>query len=730
MEGRRKFMPHASDTSGWIATRPDEDERESFGMADFFRVIAARQRLIRNVALLTIALAFVVAMSLPTMWTTSASVMLDQRKNTIADQSSVLTALPTDAPSLQNQLQILTSRDLAGQVIDKLGLDRDPEFAGGGSAGIGARILGLIGLAVPHEGAPTASRDEVIDRFLSHLSVDSEGLSTTLSISFAASEPEKAARIANAVAETYIADQLAVKNQITNATTKWLNDRIEQLATQVQAAESAAQKYKADYNLNEAADGTPLTDQQLSAISTQVVQAKADLAQKEAAYDQVKALAQSGNAADVSQVVASPLIVQLRTQQAELVRQEGELATRYGPRHPKRIAAEKQRQDLEAKIQQEVQRISGSIANDVTVARAQVRSLEASLKQAEKNAGTQNLARVKLKALQANAASTRTMYEAFVQRMRETQDAIQTSDARIISRAPVPESPSSPKRSLIVGASIPAGLLLGIILALLADRFGGGAPARRMEYVAAPEPAPAVAPVVAVAASHAPVPAPAHESIRSLPVLGEIPNAVPTRAASYVYEWPRAAFTHAIGALVDKAANTPRTKVIAVCSAQAGEGATTIAASLARMAASKGKRVIVVDADLSAPSVAPTMELTDTQAGLTQVLTGALPLSRALAYDPHSGAAVLPPGPVTHDIQALTGSQAFGDLIGHLRKAMDLVIVDCPPVLTARNFRLIARHCDATWLVVRDGEDRPAVTHAINGLASMGAPNPGIVIAR
>ena len=67
-------------------------------------------------------------MLLPTLYSTSASVMLDPRKNNVTDLSSVLSQLPTDPSSLQNQIQILTSRDLALHVIAKLKLYDDPEF--------------------------------------------------------------------------------------------------------------------------------------------------------------------------------------------------------------------------------------------------------------------------------------------------------------------------------------------------------------------------------------------------------------------------------------------------------------------------------------------------------------------------------------------------------------------------------------------------------------------------
>lgn len=127
--------------------------------------------------------------------------------------------MPTDPASLQNQIQILTSRDLAGKVIDRLGLASDPEFAASG--GWFASV------------DPRRARDETIDNFLKLLTVDTVGLSTSLDIAFASRDAEKAARIANGVAQAYVADQVKAKHDATERATQWLIDRIQRLAIEV-----------------------------------------------------------------------------------------------------------------------------------------------------------------------------------------------------------------------------------------------------------------------------------------------------------------------------------------------------------------------------------------------------------------------------------------------------------------------------------------------------------------
>src|SRR5262249_33310072 len=121
---------------------------------------------------------------------------------------------------------------------------------------------------------------------------------------------------------------------------------------------------------------------------------------------------------------------------------------------------------------QEVRRVVETAANDRAVSAAQVASLEGSLRGAENESSDDNLARVKLKSLEANAASTRSMYQAFVERLRATQDstADQMPDARVISQAAIPEYADGPRKLFVVAAAIPASLLLGLLVALMMER--------------------------------------------------------------------------------------------------------------------------------------------------------------------------------------------------------------------------------------------------------------------
>jgi uncharacterized protein involved in exopolysaccharide biosynthesis/Mrp family chromosome partitioning ATPase len=695
-------MAFSSSTTSTGAQASGENGAGVFRFSDLLRVGVERMALILTAATVVVAVTVVALLLWPSTYAASTLVMLDQRTNSVALSTSVLSSLPTDPVSVQNQIQILTSRDLAARVIADLKLYEDPEFAKPDA------ITGEL-----------PSADAVIDNFERHLTVGAVGLSTTLNITFKSRDAKKAAAVANAIASAYLADQVNFEDEATRNTTTWLLDRIHALARQVQGAEMAVQQYRAQNNLNDTTAGGSLIDQQLIAQNAALVQARSDLAQKQAIASHINSMLATGHGADVSQVVSSPLIIQLRAQEAELLRQEAQLSSKYGPRHPKMVDIESQKANLEDKIAEEAARVGGSASNDVAVARANVGSLAASLKALEKNASSDSLKRVKLKALEANASSTRTMYEAFVTRLRETQGAVGLPSARIISTAAVPAHPSSPKRTLIAAASIPVGLLIGLLLALIAER---ASPAT-VQY----RPRATFRPAVAAAAA-----APVVDPLRGAPVIGEVPDYESLRAADVVIDRPQDSYSRAVETLLDRLAPHTRGqggKVIALTAADQGEGRTALATALARAATRRGLRAIVIDSDFQLPRAAQAMGLAQGDLGLQDVLSGTSPLSQSLARDTRSNALLLSPARLhSPNAQFLN---ALPQLIAYLKRSFDLVIVDCPAPEYASASRYFLPLSDAAVLFVRwQSTPRAAVARTIDTLSALRVPATGVVFAR
>jgi succinoglycan biosynthesis transport protein ExoP len=694
-------------------------QASGMSLVDLWRILRVRRRIILGTAVTVVTLATIIVTQLTPLYSATVVVMLDQRKNNVEDINAVLSGLPSDPAAVQNQVQILTSLELAGRVVDKMKLEQDPEF--NPSPGGWESFLKYLNptnwfRADPKTQADAQGvdlvREEIIRKFLDHLSVAPIGLSTAINVAFESRDPGQAARIANAIGSAYVEGQLEAKFEATQKATQWLSGRIGVLSRQAQVADSAVQRYKAEHGITQTAAGDSMLDRQTADINGQLVLAKADLAEKQATYDHLAALARTRSAANAAQVVASPLIATLRAQESDLNREIADLSTKYGPRHPKMLNLQAQEANLGSKIAEEVQRIVESVRNDVDVANSHVASLQASLQQLETQGAGENQAEVQLTALQSAATSARAMYEAFLGRLNQTQDreGIETPDVRVISNAQVPKSPSFPNEALVMGVSIPGGLILGLILAFTAEHLDSGF--RTSEQI---------------------------EKLLGIPVLSTIPELAGVRkflieTADVVLDKPTSSFTEAIRGLhlgltlsnVDR-----KPKVIVIASSVPGEGKTSVAVSLGRLAAKSGLKTIIVDGDLRRPNIATMMKLDAPELGIIEALTGEHTLDQCIRVDKRSAAWVLPclqspPNPA--DVLA---SEAMQKLIVNLRKVFDLVVIDSAPVVPVNDTKILSQWADAVLFVVRwEKTPREAVANALRSLADVHVPIAGIAMTR
>ena len=680
-----------------------------------------------------------VDLALTPLYKGTVIVMIDQRENKVVNVEEVLSGLPTDQASILNQIQILQSRELAWRVISKLGLDHDEEF----NPALRKSWLSYLAVLNPFFWLPDGSgafqspeekqekiRDAIITRFEKRLSVSQLQLSTALQIDFESEVPGKAARIANAIADAYVEDQLNAKFEATLKATQWLSSRLGQLADQARKAQDAVEKYKADNHITEVVgpQGSGLVsvlDQQIGALNAQLVQARTDAAQAEANLARVRSLVSSGHAAEVTQVVSSVMIGQLVQQQAELIQKEAEMSTRYGPKDPKMLDLQAEKRDLDAKIAEETSHVVGTAENDVAIARAREYSLQASLNQLESQSAIQGVARVKLRELEANAASSQALYDMFVARSKETQqqEGLQIPDARVISRSAIPTASSFPNNTLVFSVAFVASLFAGFVVAFILERLDHGFRTNARA-----------------------------EQVLGYPVLSTLPDIAPNRAlnlgaarrgggqnadtnaADLVIDRPLSSYSEAIRGLqlgiTLSNVDTPP-KVVLITSALPDEGKTTTALSLARHVAQTGLKVALVDGDLRRPSVKKIANLGDQPHDLVDVLKGDATLDQAVVKDSRSAVMILPAAKHVKNAPDLIESQAMAKLITALRARFDLVIVDSAPILPVTDTKTLTRLADAVLFVVRwEQTPRNAAADAVKSLHDIHAPIAGVALTR
>ncbi|MBX3497315.1 MAG: polysaccharide biosynthesis tyrosine autokinase [Parvibaculum sp.] len=692
-----------------------------------YRVLRKRLGLIVAIVAGVTALTMVWVYQQTPLYTAEALILLDRQKMQVTDMQAVMSGLSPDSASVDSEVQILSSRALAARVVERLRLTEDPEFNGAlrdpsilqwADPRVWLRTALLI--FEPERAPPSdealaeAGLNRAINGLLGRLTAARQRNTYVIGIGFTSVDRAKAARIANAVAETYILDQLDAKFEGTRQANEWLSQRLTELRQQVQHSERAVEIYRSEQGL-ETPSGVTLSEQELSELNAQLILARAALAEVQARYNRARQIRASGGSIEsVTDVMQSGTIPSLRQKQADLARELANLSSRYGPRHPEIVNAEAQLRDIGRQIGAEIERIMGTLQNNVAVAESRVTALEANLREVRGETGASGQALIQLRELEREAVANRTVYESFLNRFKETsqQEDFQTPDSRVISAATPPGGPSYPRKGQALALALAVSAMLGIGVALLLEHLDNGLQTGRDV-----EQALGVPHLVSI---------PATPSEKG-------PDGKPLNPLDYLLAKPLSAFSESLRSLrsalqLSNVDNPPT--VVLFTSALPNEGKTTSSSGFARAAAASGLKVVLVDCDLRHPSVHRAFGLKRPEAGLVEFLAERLDLAQVLVKDPKSDLDILPIATGTANPPDVLASSQMKLLLDRLRSDYDLVVLDSAPVLPVSDSRVLSRIADETIFVVRWNETpRDAAQAAIRELRLYDASIAGAVLA-
>ncbi len=630
-------------------------------------------------------------------------------------------ANPKGRDYFETEFEILRSRALAERVTQNLKLWERPEYTGKEPKGFSIaglvasaknRLASLIGKskkdeAVSQKPVPrseAAARAAIIDAVKSQLLVEPVLNTRLVEVTFTSTNPQLASDLANSLTQAYIDQTLQRQSTETQGTSEYLADRLAEQRQKVSASDAALQEYRERRNAGSLEDRQNIVVAKLSELNSAVTKAKTDRIAKEGSYKQLLAIRNDRQALDgFGPILSNPFVQQLKSQLADLQRQEVSLAEQYGDQHPEMIRLRSTIRPTELRLQAEIDKLVQSLQSDYLAAETQEKSLAAALEEQKREA--MNLSRMSIEygALQREATSNHEIFDGLLRQTKQAGLSVDQSKStvRVIDRAEVPRWPVRPKRVQSVLFALGGGLCFAIGLVTVLEYFD-----RRVRT-----------PDQVVSALKIPF-------IACVPKTDSHPglsNGIPSHFGE--------AFRR-IRTKVLSASNGSRGFSIVVTSTGPREGKSVVAANLAASLAKAEQRVLLIDADLRRPTVHRTFDL-PLQPGLSELLSGVKTSDRLVRPTKIAGLSIISAGGPPDNPSELLASSRFRTLLASLSSHFDWIVLDSPPVMAVADAAIVADEASSVLFVVAaDFTREDAAKIALGELASAKRKLLGAVLNR
>lgn len=648
-----------------------------------------------------IALATVVAMALggyyaigvvEPQYRATAQLTLEAQGGQVVDLQSVVSGVSTEQAALNTEIEIITSRRILGKLVDTLDLVSDPEFNSALAppspldqvAGtITAVLPGTDPAAPQNAGYEKSARDRAIDALRAKLSATVQRDTYVFNISATTGNEEKSARILNTLADLYLEDQISVKFEATEQAVAWLSTRVTELEADLREQEDSLKSARAETELisPEALEGLNL---QAKDLRERLEEMRTDVAAAREEADRLGELRAAGDRTAAVEATDDPTLRRLFN---ALNNGGAEAAAMFDQR-------------LDALVDRAEQAYERQLS--------QTNALADSYRKLQERIERQSNDLVRIEQMAREVETTRTLYETFLTRLKETtvQRGLQQADSRVLSDA-IPGAQVAPRTPLILALSMVLGLMVGAAIVLVRQFMHNTF--RGAEDV---------------------------EATTGLPVLGQIPK-MPigkrTDLIDYLRDKPTSASAEAIRnlrtSLLLSDIDTPP-KVIMSTSSLPGEGKTTQSIALTQNLAGLGKRVLLIEGDIRRRTF--TQYFSDVPAGgILTALSEEAPLQDVVFRDARLDADILVGEKSRANAADLFSSDRFRSFMTRAREAYDFVIIDTPPVLVVPDSRVIGQQADAILFTVAwDRTHRSQVTAALREFESVNLRVAGIALAQ
>ncbi|MBM4140578.1 MAG: polysaccharide biosynthesis tyrosine autokinase [Nitrospira sp.] len=690
-------------------TFPISQQEEEPHLRDYLHVILRRKWIVITFLIAIVTTVTIGTFMMRSQYKATVTLKIDKENPNILAFKDIVSLERTEEDYYQTQYKTLKSRNLSKRVIRSLGIDQNPEFVQ--KKEIKETKAEADTLVKPAMLEDESIESGLVDAFIDRIDVNPLQRSRLVNVSFTSHNPELSAKVANTIADSFIALNIESKFEATYKAREWLEKQLEVLKAKVEQAEEKLNQYAAKHEiiyLDEKGKGTEsqnIITKKLSEVSTELTQATSDRINKEAIYNAIR----SGDYESSSIVMNNPLIQSLKKDYAILDSEYNQQLKIYKPDYPKMVKLKEHKDQIKKKIDAESRKIVTSIKKDFEAAVKRENYLQSVFNAQKKEALSLNERSIQYQILKRESETNKELYNGILQRMKETgvSSTLTASNIQVLDKAEVPKSPSKPRKTLNIMLSIIVGLLGGIGLAFFVEYLDN--------TVKTPEDV---------------------EKKVYLPSLGLVPN-----YASYNKEnLPVEYITHADGKspiaeayasirtflLLSTGGRPPR--VIMVTSPARNEGKTTTVINTAISLTRSNVKVLIIDADMRKPRLHKIFDL-DNSPGLSTYLSGNEELGEALIKTTDiPNLDIITSGPTPPNPAELLSSYRFKELIKSLY-LYNFIIIDTPPLLGISDPLILSPHADGVVLVIKSGETpKEAAQEARKMLATINAKILGVVL--
>jgi polysaccharide biosynthesis transport protein len=684
-----------------------ESGADHLSLVEIWRVLQKRRWLVLGSLGLVVILVTAYSFSLPRRYDARCRLLLDLEGSADLALDQVVMPVGIDLDTkLQTQISIVQSDTIARSVIEQLGLQDNPAFAG----------KQLLHNARSFDDLDLRTRTTLINNFHRFLSVELIPKTEIIEIHFRNGDPALAADVANAVAKTYIEHNFQTKYQAMRQTSDWLMKQLDDVKKNAEIAEQQLISYQKKTGLLGTDENHNIVVDRLELINKALSEAEEDRILKEAKYR----IAMTENPDVIANIVPESLIGTLYKQRAEARSDYAQLAAKYGVSYPRVIQLQSQLSELDSSIAQENVKVGESLRAEYQTALKSQNMLQATFDEQKDNAYKMNQDAIQYGIMRREVESSRDLYEGLLKRLKEAGilAGLRSSNINVIDTASVPVRPVEPKIPFNIALGCIGGLVFGISSAFIAENVDSS--------IRTPEDV---------------------ETYCSLPSLGIIPTAIKNEGATanslasrkapqiippVTLEHRNSGSAEAFRALrTSLMLSSPGAppQVILVTSAVSEEGKSFVSINLAVVLAQAGQEVLLVDADMRRPAINTYLGI-PTNPGLSACLAGTADSGDVIVkIEEIPGLHVMPAGRTPPYPAEMLASEALPHLVRRWRERYRYIIIDTPPALAVTDSVVGARVADAVILVARSEKTRrQSLTRARDLLARARVHIAGVVV--